>query len=57
MNRTRSNSQESDLALTFFSMYRTDDGYVENTEVTSLEDIKTKLVVLDSKIANDMWFV
>ncbi|CAF4424002.1 unnamed protein product, partial [Adineta steineri] len=32
-------------------------GFVENIENVSVDDIKTKLMVLDSKIANDMWFV
>ncbi|CAF0973268.1 unnamed protein product [Adineta steineri] len=32
-------------------------GFVENIENVSMDDIKTKLMVLDSKIANDMWFV
>lgn len=34
-----------------------DEDYVENIENVSVEDIKTKLMVLDPKIANDMWFV
>jgi hypothetical protein len=34
-----------------------DDGLVENVENVSMDDIKTKLMVLDPKIANDMWFV
>ncbi|CAF1553255.1 unnamed protein product, partial [Didymodactylos carnosus] len=31
--------------------------FVENTEEISMEDIRTKLMVLDPKIQNDMWFV
>jgi len=34
-----------------------DEEYVENVEDVSMDDIKTKLMVLDPKIANDMWFV
>jgi hypothetical protein len=34
-----------------------DDEFVENAENVSMDDIKTKLMVLDPKIANDMWFV
>ncbi len=34
-----------------------DEEDVENIENVSMDDIKTKLMVLDPKIANDMWFV
>jgi hypothetical protein len=34
-----------------------DEEDVENAEDISMDDIKTKLMVLDPKIANDMWFV
>lgn len=34
-----------------------DDDFVENTENVSLDDIKTKLVVLDPKMENEMWFI
>lgn len=33
------------------------DELTENDEKISIEDIKTKLMVLDPKIANEMWFV
>lgn len=33
------------------------DDFVENAETVSMDDIKTKLMVLDPKVANDMWFV
>lgn len=33
------------------------DGDNENVENVSVEDIKTKLMVLDPKVANEMWFV
>lgn len=37
--------------------HESDGDYVENVENVSIDDIKTKLMVLDPKIANDMWFV
>jgi hypothetical protein len=33
------------------------DGDNEEPENYSLEDIKTNLMVLDEKIADDMWFI
>jgi len=33
------------------------DDFIENNENVSMDDIKTKLMVLDQKIANNMWFV
>ena len=29
----------------------------ESPETYSLDDIKTNLMVLDAKVANDMWFI
>ncbi|CAF1174819.1 unnamed protein product [Rotaria sordida] len=34
-----------------------EDDFVENAESVSIDDIKTKLMVLDPKIENEMWFV
>ncbi|CAF3351794.1 unnamed protein product [Rotaria sp. Silwood1] len=34
-----------------------DDDFVENAESVSIDDIKTKLMVLDPKMENEMWFV
>lgn len=46
-------SSDYSLNIFIFSL----DGENEEPENYSLDDIKTKLMVLDSKIADDMWFI